>query len=188
MRNRGFFPKPHTVGDIAYIITGSETDDAHRMNGTRCRITADHGRGEYSWEVAPVTYSEIICLIEKLEREGKLPLNVPDDPWTDEHGNPYTSSTRWRWLYKDGAWRWRAVGDDEILPPPMRPIDETPLGTWGLCPWSGLQLTEHGKGRPGNLSCDVCDCSGFPHLQTIDELVTDILHGTLPSPGKEKGK
>jgi hypothetical protein len=110
MRNRGFLPKPHTVGDIAYIITGSETDDAHRMNGTRCRITADHGRGEYSWEVAPVTYSEIICLIEKLEREGKLPL-----------------------------------------------------GTWGLCPWSGLQLTEHGKeGRPGNLSCDVCDCSGFP--------------------------
>lgn len=31
----------------------------------------------------------------------------------------------------------------------------------GICPWSGEELTDHGDGVPGNLSCVLCDCFGY---------------------------
>lgn len=74
MRNRGFLARPHAVGEVVYIITGDETREDRRMNGTRCRITEDHGDYEYSWEPAPATETEMWRLIEELEADGKLPM------------------------------------------------------------------------------------------------------------------
>lgn len=69
MRTRGFLARPHVVGDTVYIITGDTTSQ-------RCRLTEDHGGGEYSWVPSPATSDEMWRLIEQLEAEGKLPFSA----------------------------------------------------------------------------------------------------------------
>jgi hypothetical protein len=67
MRTKGFLPREHAIGDVVWIVTGDEIDEVRRMNGTRCRITTDHGNYEYSWTPAPATDAEILRLIEELD-------------------------------------------------------------------------------------------------------------------------